>query len=416
MRSLLVFLSILFPLLAAEISPEAEDRELHRALAEAGNSPVDFIRAIEKHLEKHPQTARRAELERALVKAAIEVKDNARILRYGEPVLARGSDDVQLLDRVTRALLATDSRETAARALRHARRYVEVVTGLRKQDPPAGTSRGQWQEDLDRATARALVLESRAAGNLGRIEEALALARRSYEAFPNSEGAREIARWLMRSGKEGEAVVHLADAFVVPDPRLTEADRARDRARLGELYTKLNGSEKGLGDLVLEAYDRHRALLAARRLRLRESDPNAHLTDLMEFTLSGLDGRKLALSSLRGKVVVMDFWATWCGPCRIQHPLYEEVKKRFHDDRDVVFLSINTDEDRESVEPFLEANQWGREVWFEDGLARLLEISSIPTTVILDARGQVASRMNGFVPDRFVEMLAERIEDARGLL
>lgn len=413
MKFLLLFLLVLCPLPAEENSAETEERELRHALAEAGNSPVDFIRAIEKHLEKHPGTARRAELERALVKAAIEAKDNARILRYGEPVLARGSDDVQLLDRVTRALLATDSRESAERALKHARRYAEVLTALRKEDPPGRTGRGQWQEDLDRATARALALQARATGNLDRIEEAVAVARKSYEAFPNAESAREIARWLVRAGKEEEAVAHLADAFIVPDSRVTEAERARDRARMGELYTKLKGSEKGLGEVVLEAYDRTRAQLAARRLRLRESDPNAHLTNLMEFTLSGLDGRKLALSSLRGKVVVMDFWATWCGPCRIQQPLYEEVKKRFKGDPGVVFLSINTDEERESVEPFLEANKWGREVWFEDGLARLLEISSIPTTVIVDSSGRVASRMNGFVPDRFVEMLAERIEDAR---
>ena len=133
----------------------------------------------------------------------------------------------------------------------------------------------------------------------------------------------------------------------------------------------------------------------------------------MEYTLSGPGGGKLQLSALRGKTVVMDFWATWCGPCRTQHPLYEEVKKRFAGDAKVVFLSVNTDEERERVVPFLKANKWDQQVWFEDGLARLLEISSIPTTIIVDPRGQVASRMNGFVPDRFVEMLAERIREAK---
>ena len=146
---------------------------------------------------------------------------------------------------------------------------------MRKEDPPGRMSRGQWQEDLDRMLARALVLESRATGNLGKIDDAVAIARKSYEAFPNVEAAREIARWLSRAGKDEEAVVHLADAFVIPDSRVTDADRARDRARMGELYGKAKGSEKGLGDLVLEAYDRTAALLAARRLRLKESDPNA---------------------------------------------------------------------------------------------------------------------------------------------
>lgn len=413
MKILLACLIALLPLPAQESATEAEERELGYALAEAGNSPVDFIRAIEKHLEKHPDAERRPELERALVKAAMETKDNARIVLYGERVLARESDDVQVLDRVARALLATDAADTSARALKYARRYAELVAAMRKEDPPGRMGRGQWQEDLDRTLARALALESRATGNLGKIEEAVAVARKSYEAFPNVEGAREIARWLARAGKEEEAAIHLADAFVIPDARVAEADRARDRARMGELYSKAKGSEKGLGDLVLEAWDRTAALLAARRLRLRESDPNAQLTNLMEFTLSGPGGRKLQLSSLRGKTVVMDFWATWCGPCRTQQPLYEEVRKQFEGDEKVAFLSINTDEERERVVPFLEANQWSQQVWFEDGLARLFQISSIPTTIVIDPRGQVASRMNGFVPERFVEMLAERIRGAK---
>ncbi len=411
MKLLLVFLIGLFPIFAQEGAPDAEERELGDALAEAGNSPVDFIRAIEKHLEKHPDAARRPELDRALAKAAIETKDNRRIVLYGERVLARENDDVQILDRVTRALLATDDAEPAARALKYAVRYAELVETLRKEDPPGRVSRGQWLEDVDRMLARALALQARATGNLGKMDEAAGLARKSYDAFPTVEGAREIARWLARTGKEEEAVVHLADAFVIPDSRVTDADRARDRARMGELYAEVKGSEKGLGDMVLEAYDRTSALLAARRLRLRESDPNAHVSNLMEFTLSGPGGKKLSLASLRGKTVVMDFWATWCGPCRTQHPLYEEVKKRFKNDGKVVFLSINTDEEREQVAPFLKGNKWDQQVWFEDGLARLLQISSIPTTIVIDPRGQVASRMNGFVPERFVDMLAERIRD-----
>jgi thiol-disulfide isomerase/thioredoxin len=181
---------------------------------------------------------------------------------------------------------------------------------------------------------------------------------------------------------------------------------------MGELYRKLKGSEKGLGDLILEAYDRTAGLLAARRLRLRETDPNTQASSVMEFTLSGLKGRKLELASLKGKTLVFDFWATWCGPCRVQHPLYQEVKQRFRDRPDVVFLSINTDEDRDAVQPFIEENGWDDTVYFEDGLSRTLKITSIPTTIIVDRRGEVVSRMNGFLPDRFVDMLTERIRDA----
>jgi thioredoxin-related protein len=96
----------------------------------------------------------------------------------------------------------------------------------------------------------------------------------------------------------------------------------------------------------------------------------------------------------------------------MQHPLYEEVKQRFHDRGDVVFLSIATDDERELVAPFLKENHWGQQVYFEDGLARVLAITSIPTTIVLDRHGEVISRMNGFVPERFVDMLTDRIKDA----
>jgi thiol-disulfide isomerase/thioredoxin len=183
---------------------------------------------------------------------------------------------------------------------------------------------------------------------------------------------------------------------------------------MGELYRQAKGSENGLGDLVLQAYDRNVALIHTRELGMRESDPNAQLTDPMEFTLSGLDGRKLSMASLKGKVVVFDFWATWCEPCRGQHPLYEQVKQRFKDNSDVVFLSIDTDEDREPVRRFLEEEKWLDQVYFEDGLSRALRITYIPTTIIIEKGGQVFSRMNGYAPERFVEVLTGRIREAVG--
>jgi thiol-disulfide isomerase/thioredoxin len=148
--------------------------------------------------------------------------------------------------------------------------------------------------------------------------------------------------------------------------------RVQDRRRIGELYTKLNGSEKGLGDLILESYDRTTALIAERKLRERESDPNAQVASVMDFTLTGVNGDPLKLASVRGKVIILDFWATWCGPCRVQHPLYHQVMRRFADNSGVLFLSISTDEEHALVESFVKENHWTNPVYFEDGLASML--------------------------------------------
>jgi thiol-disulfide isomerase/thioredoxin len=388
-----------------------EQTSLQQALAEAGTSPVDFMRAIEGHLAKFPKTTRRPELERAIAKAALESDDSRRVVEYGERVLARESDDLKLMEGVARALLKTNDKPPSERALKYAQQYEKALNEVGK-DKPERVSAAEWREQLDRGLGRSYALQARAHGNLGRMEQALALARRSFDTYPNAEAAREIGRWLSRTGREAEAVPHFADAFTIPDPRQTDADRAADRARLGELYRKLNGSEKGLGDLVLESYDRTTALIKQRRLQLKQLDPNAQLSNPMEFTLTGLQGDKLAMASLKGKVVVLDFWATWCGPCRVQHPLYEKVKQRFKGRSDVVFLSINTDETRGMVPDFVEENGWDKRIYFEDGLGAALRISSIPTTVLINKRGEIHSRMNGFIPERFVEMLSERIQQA----
>jgi thiol-disulfide isomerase/thioredoxin len=392
---------------------EGEESELRQALGEAGSSTVDFIRVLESHLSRYPETERRAELERALAKAALEAKDDRRIVLYGQRVLAREPDDLQLLDRVARALLAGEGsdEERSARALKYARLFEEGVRAAAK-DKPSRVGAAKWREDVDQGLARALALQARAVGNLGKTAEAAELARKSYETFPTGEAAGETARWLAKSGREEEALRRYADAFTIADPRSTEAFRATIRARMGELHRRLKGSETGMGDLILEAYDRTTALLAQRKLQLRQADPNAQVANPAEFTLSGLQGGKLPLASLRGKVLVMDFWATWCGPCRVQHPLYEEVKRKFQDRDDVMFLSINTDEEREGVENFLEEYNWDKNVYFEDGLSAALKVSSIPTTILIGRQGEVVSRMNGFIPDRFVDMLTERIEDA----
>jgi len=393
------------------ITREQEERMLREALDGSSGGPEEFIRVVEEHLRQHPDSPRRAQIEAAILRAAIDAKDFSRVIRYGLKAAEAESADPALIEEVTRALLARAGGESAAKALALAQKAERQLRGreIRDSSPRA---QARLQEENDAALARALLYQARAQGALGKFEEAIALARRSFEIQPTGDAARESARWCERVGKLQEAVRALAEAFVLNDSPSSGALRAQDRQRMRELYSRLHGSEKGLGDIVLAAHDYVAKLHEERIARLRAIDPNARLTDPLDFTLSALEGQPLRLSTLRGKVIVMDFWATWCGPCRVQKPLYDQVKKRFAGSDEVVFLAINTDEDRERVAPFVEENNWGRSVYFEDGLAGLLRVSSIPTTVVFGKDGQVFARFNGFVPDKFVEMLTARIQAA----
>jgi thiol-disulfide isomerase/thioredoxin len=399
---------------AAQAAAQKEQTELSAAIAEAGQSSIDFVRALERHLEKYPQTKQRAAIEKALAKSASDSNDHARIILYGGRVLTAepNSDDLALIDRVTRALLDTEDAESAKKALEYIVRYRAGVEKMRSRAAEGHMSEGQWAAEIDKAMARVILLEARATGNLGDREAALKLARQAWNTSPTAEGAREIARWLVKLDKGPEAVEYYADAFAMEDPRTTDADRARDRARLGELYVKLNGSEKGLGDVILAAYDRTVAASRQRLAALKLKDPNTGVSELLDYTLLPADaGAPLALASLKGKTVVMDFWATWCGPCKVQHPMIERIKTRYEKSGNVVFLSVDSDEDRSLVPQFLKEMKWPGPIYFDSGLTHLLTVSAIPTVIVLDKTGKISSRMAGFIPERFEEMLTQRIEE-----
>ena len=407
------YLVVLCPVLLAQaLVPDVERSELAAAMQETRSSGLDTINVLEAHLKKYPATTLKNDIYPVLAKAAIETKDDARIIKYAVPLLTspQPSSDVNLLDRAAGALVRTGGQENAALALRFAQQLEDYVIRL---PIPRGADAAKNQEDHDRILNRLLLYQSRALSILGGFDDARRKAALAYIAYPEAIALREWSALLEKLGKLDEAVARLADAFAIPDFRVTEAERSEDRRKLGALYKKLHdGSEKGLGDEILAAYDRTSDAVNKQLAQLRLLDPNLGLTDPARFTLAALKGEPLNLTGLRGKAVVFDYWATWCVPCRAQHPLYEEVRKRFEQRGDVVFLSVNTDEDASLVPSFIAEQKWSTNVYFDSGLVKLLSINTIPSTMIADKTGRIVSRMDGFFPDRFVEQLTARIQAA----
>ncbi|MEO5927021.1 MAG: TlpA disulfide reductase family protein [Bryobacteraceae bacterium] len=384
-----------------------EQQSLMSALTDGQSGPLDTIRALEAHLAKYPKSSQMNGIEKTLAKAALDSGDWDRLVKYGEALVEALPDDILLLDRLSFALISQGNKPMADRAYTYARHLENLLDSV-KIEP--GRDAARRQEDRDRALARTLLYQARARTITGEIDEAIRLSARAFSVFPSEEAARDWADSLNRAGKTDEAIIRLAEAFVVNDPRTTEAARLNDRILLGDLYMKKNGSEVGLGDVILAAYDRMTTVTETRRKKLIAMEPNAAAQNAMEFTISKLDGKPFRLESLKGKIVVMDFWATWCVPCRVQHPLYETLRERFPDSSGVVFLGINADEDKAIVEPFLEEQKWSKDVYFEDGLARQLNVMNIPATILFDKSGKLSSRMDGFDPGSFLEQMTLRIQ------
>lgn len=387
---------------------EEEQTHLRQVLSEAGNSPVEFTRALEGHLQKYPKSNRKPEIERALAKSAIESRDMKRIVLYGERMLATSSaDDPMLLEQVAQALVVRETKEDAQKASAHAARLVQVLK--KQQEAKQGSPRDQarQKEAVDEGLARAWQIWALALETLGETARAAELARMSFDLIPSASASRIAGRLYEKAGQKQEAIAAWACAFAIDD-----SERPADRRKMVSLYKAAKGTEAGAGDEILKAFDRIAEIEKRREAEIQSIDPNHGLEKPLDFTLTGLKGDQLDLKSLRGRVVVFDFWATWCGPCRQQYPLYQQVQERFKKNPKVVFLALNTDEERAAVKPFVESLKWDKSVYFDEGLSSLLKVSSIPTTMVFNGKGDLVSRMNGFLPDRFVDMLSERISQA----
>lgn len=116
------------------------------------------------------------------------------------------------------------------------------------------------------------------------------------------------------------------------------------------------------------------------------------------FSLPRLGGNSpLALSDLRGKLVYVDFWASWCGPCRKSLPLYEEMQASFPANRFRI-IAINLDEDREDVLHFLASHPVSYPILLdpEGATASQWQIRVMPSSYLLDTDGTIVKAWAGF--------------------
>lgn len=118
-----------------------------------------------------------------------------------------------------------------------------------------------------------------------------------------------------------------------------------------------------------------------------------------DFTLPGSAGRPVKLSDLRGKVVLLNYWATWCGPCKIEIPWLIEFYRTYKN-RDFVILGISLDKDGwKSVKPYIDEKMINYEILIgdEDVAKAYGGLQSLPATFIIDKAGRVAYTHIGVV-------------------
>jgi peroxiredoxin len=128
------------------------------------------------------------------------------------------------------------------------------------------------------------------------------------------------------------------------------------------------------------------------------------------FTAPALDGAKsISLAAHRGKVVYLDFWASWCTPCLTSLPLLEELRKQFPSDQFQI-LAVNVDQDPEKARKFLERTKIGYPSATDPkgSIPESFGIETMPTSFLIDRRGVIRYVHHGFRKGD-VEPLRERI-------
>jgi peroxiredoxin len=134
-----------------------------------------------------------------------------------------------------------------------------------------------------------------------------------------------------------------------------------------------------------------------------------------DFTGTTLDGKKIKLSRLHGKVVLINFFATWCGPCLREMPELEKNIWQPYKDKGLVILAVGREEDKEKLMPFIEE----RKITFpvlpdpDRSIYSLYATQYIPRNFLIDRTGKVIYSSIGYTREGF-SALKENVEDALG--
>jgi peroxiredoxin len=141
------------------------------------------------------------------------------------------------------------------------------------------------------------------------------------------------------------------------------------------------------------------AIIALLGIQLNPALADETVESAPDFTLPGDSGVAVSLSDLRGQVVMINFWASWCGPCRQEMPLLEQIHQRY-ESLGFTLLGVNVEENPGDAKAFLKDRPVSFPILFDpdNGVSKLYDVIAMPSTVLIDRQGNVRYLHHGFKP------------------
>ncbi len=261
------------------------------------------------------------------------------------------------------------------------------------EEKPDYYTQEEWEEQIKKYSLSSMVATyGKIFAKQGKAEEAL---KSLEEAVQMSEGSdpemnENFAEALIAQKQFQKAFEELTEFIEEGKSSAGMKDMLRNA------YVEVKGGEEGF-----EAY--FGQLDAAATDRLREGLGKEMLNEpAPAFSLEDLDGNQVSLVSLKGKILVLDFWATWCGPCVGSFPGMKRVVEKYEDDPSVEFLFVNTwqneKDKKKNALDYITGNDYPFHVLLdtEDKVVEAFKVRGIPTKFIIDGNGNIRFKKIGY--------------------
>ncbi|GIV56253.1 MAG: hypothetical protein KatS3mg040_1021 [Candidatus Kapaibacterium sp.] len=396
--------------------------EVERAYCAAAKTPEEFRDRIRRFAERFPSSPSAVKMYTDLVAYYLQQGNGdaaiATVNSYPVPPGVTSSPPPALLNMLAVTMVRQDS------LLKLAQQYIEwAVRALETENldaKPRYVAPCEYRWQLRELRGICHDTWGYVLYRMGRTEDAI-------EAFRQCE-------YLLGPFASGDMLEHLSEALMAAGRReesLAVARRAIATGRaIGPTVMRFLQSSADTAAIHAEYESLRKQARPAKLRRLRQEMLAQPLLEMQfrrndgstfllgDAVLTTLDGRQISLRQLKGKVVVLDFWSTWCGPCRASMPSMQKLYEKYRSTSDVEILLVNcwerVDDRAEHVRKFLASNPsytFPVVLDLRDEVVSGFGVTGIPTKFYLDRDGVVQFKEVGFPgADVFIEEASDRID------